>query len=32
METGDLSHKWWYVDLSDHEKLEKVMESKRGRV
>jgi hypothetical protein len=28
----DNPHKWWYWDLSDHEKLEKVMESKGGRV
>jgi len=28
----DNPYKWWYWDLSDHEKLEKVMESKGGRV
>jgi hypothetical protein len=28
----DNPHKWWYWDLSDHEKLEKVMESKGGKV
>jgi hypothetical protein len=28
----DNPHKWWHWDLSDHEKLEKVMESKGGRV
>jgi hypothetical protein len=28
----DNPHKWWYWELSDHEKLEKVMESKGGKV
>jgi hypothetical protein len=32
METGDLSHKWWYVDLSDHGKLKKIMKSEGRRI
>lgn len=32
MDEKDNPHKWWYWDLSDHEKLEMIMESEGRRV